>query len=162
MEEQRRSYMSNWLESINIFTPRVAVLNTARLLYHTVKPLESKEFARNRRTSHWEQINRNTISQREDNPSNCLTQKSIEQLTHLMVAALHAAIGGIQIVYSTSSGNVQYHPNLLKLKRTIRRYHHILQDLDRLRQAFPFFPSFPSVDQETHTTYWYTPILLPK
>ena len=35
---------------------------------------------------------------------------------------------------------VIYQPNLPKLKRTIRRYHHILQDSDRLSQAFPSLP----------------------
>ena len=35
---------------------------------------------------------------------------------------------------------VTYHPNLPRLKQTIRRYHHILQDSDRLRQAFPSLP----------------------
>ena len=33
-----------------------------------------------------------------------------------------------------------YHPNLPKLEWTIRHYHHILQDSDRLRQAFPSLP----------------------
>ena len=35
---------------------------------------------------------------------------------------------------------VTYHPNLPKFERTIRRYHHILQDLDWLWKAFPFLP----------------------
>ena len=35
---------------------------------------------------------------------------------------------------------VKYHPNLPRLEQTIRCYHHILQDLDRLRQAFPSLP----------------------
>ena len=35
---------------------------------------------------------------------------------------------------------VTYHPNLPRLEKTIRRYHHILQDSDRLRQAFPSLP----------------------
>ena len=35
---------------------------------------------------------------------------------------------------------VTYHPTLLKLEQTIRRYHHILQDSNRLRQAFPSLP----------------------
>ena len=35
---------------------------------------------------------------------------------------------------------VTYHPNLPKLERTIRCYHHILQDSDWLRQAFPSLP----------------------
>ena len=43
-------------------------------------------------------------------PINCLTQKSIEQLVHLMVAALRAAIDGIQIAYFWSQV-VTYHPN---------------------------------------------------
>ena len=33
-----------------------------------------------------------------------------------------------------------YYPNLPRLERTIRHYHHILQDLDRLRQAIPSSP----------------------
>ena len=35
---------------------------------------------------------------------------------------------------------VTCHPNLSKLERTIRSYHHILQDSDRLQQAFPSLP----------------------
>ena len=35
---------------------------------------------------------------------------------------------------------VTYHPNLPRLEQTIRRYHHILQDSDRLRQPFPSLP----------------------
>ena len=35
---------------------------------------------------------------------------------------------------------VTYHPNLPKLQRTIRRYHHILQDSERLREAIPSLP----------------------
>ena len=35
---------------------------------------------------------------------------------------------------------VTYHPNLARLEWTIRCYHHILQDSDRLRQAIPSFP----------------------
>ena len=146
MEEWRQTYRSNRLASINMFTPRVVFLKTLRLLYRTVKLLESKEFIQSGRTSHWEQINWNTISQGEDIPINCLTQKSIKQLIHPMVAALHAAIGRIKIVYLGGT----YHPNLPMLERTIRRYHHILQDSDRLRKAFPFCPSLSSVDLETY------------
>ena len=35
---------------------------------------------------------------------------------------------------------VTYHPNLPMLERTIRCYHHILQDSERLRQAIPSLP----------------------
>ena len=35
---------------------------------------------------------------------------------------------------------VRHHPNLLKLKRTIRRYHHNVQDSNWLQKAFPFLP----------------------
>ena len=35
MEEWKRTYMSNQLASINIYTQRVAILNTAKLLFHT-------------------------------------------------------------------------------------------------------------------------------
>ena len=35
---------------------------------------------------------------------------------------------------------VTYHPNVPKLKRTIRHYQHILQDSDRLQMAFPSSP----------------------
>ena len=35
---------------------------------------------------------------------------------------------------------ITYHPNLPRLEKTIRRYHHTLQDSDRLRQAFPSLP----------------------
>ena len=36
---------------------------------------------------------------------------------------------------------VMYHPTLPMLKRTIRRYHHILQDSERLREAIPSLPT---------------------
>ena len=35
---------------------------------------------------------------------------------------------------------VTYHPILPNLERTIRRYHHIPQDSERLLKAFPSFP----------------------
>ena len=112
------------------------------------------------RTSHWEQINWKTISQRQHTPSNCLTWKLIEQLVHQIIAVSRACsdqrnLEGVPLV-------VTYHLNLPRLKRTIRCYRHILQDSDRLRQAIHLSPSLLIVDQETYAIYWYMPIFLPK
>ena len=58
-------------------------------------------------------------------------------IIHFMTAALCAAIGRnsnqVPLV-------VTYHPNLPKLERTFRYYHHIQQDSDRLWEAFPSLP----------------------
>ena len=76
--------------------------------------------------------------------------------------------------YSCSNGGnsnhvplvVKYHPKLPKLERTIRCYHHILQDSDRLRQGFPFLLIIAFRRRRNLSDllvcYWYAPILLPK
>ena len=133
MEEWRQTYMSNRLASINIFTPRYIILNAARLPYHTVKPLESNKFVWSGRTSNWEQINWNTISKR---------WYSDQFLDSEINRAINTYYGSSSSRSNRRNSNciflvVTYHPNLPKLERTIRRYHYILQDSDRLQKAFP-------------------------
>ena len=57
---------------------------------------------------------------------------------------------------------VAYHPNLPTLEQTIRCYHRILQDLERLQEAIPSLPIIAFRRLRTYTIYCYERLYLSK
>ena len=125
--------MSNRLASINIYTPRVAIVNTVTVIPYS-KALRIKRIC----------LERENLSLRTNQLKYHLSkwEYSDQFLISEINSAINTSHGSSSLLSNRLNSNrvALVVPKLPKLERAIRHYQHIVHDSYRFQQAFPSLP----------------------